>query len=43
MGIGFFILGLLITLAGLLSSMFEQAERRADAERVQRRKDRGSN
>lgn len=38
MGIGFFFLSLLIALAGVLSALFEQAERRADLARQMRRK-----
>jgi hypothetical protein len=39
MGIGFFVLALVMTLAGVLSSLFEQAERRAeDARRARRKK-----
>ena len=38
MGIGFFVLALVITLAGTLSHMFEQAERRAEEARKARRK-----
>ena len=41
MGIGFFVLALVITLAGVLSALFEQAERRADAARQERRRKRG--
>jgi hypothetical protein len=38
MGLVFFVVALLIALAGILSSLFEQAERRADeARRAQRR------
>lgn len=38
MGIAFFVLSLLITLAGIFSSLFEQAERRAEAARRNRRR-----
>jgi hypothetical protein len=38
MGLAFFVLGLIIALAGILSSLFEQAERRADLARTNRRK-----
>ena len=38
MSIAFFILALLITLAGMLSALFEQAERRAEEARRSRRK-----
>ncbi len=37
-GLGLFVLALLIALAGILSSLFEQAERRANADRQQRRR-----
>jgi hypothetical protein len=38
MGLVFFLVALLVALAGILSSLFEQAERRADeARRAQRR------
>ncbi len=40
MAIAFTILALLITLAGTLSHMFEQAERRAEADRAERRRKR---
>ncbi len=36
-GLGLFVLGLLVALAGILSSLFEQAERRMDEERRRRR------
>ena len=39
MGLALFVLGLLVALAGILSSLFEQAERRADQERQSRRRD----
>jgi Na+-transporting methylmalonyl-CoA/oxaloacetate decarboxylase gamma subunit len=38
MGLAFFVLSLLIALGGIFSSLFEQAERRADEERRARRK-----
>jgi hypothetical protein len=38
MSIGFLVLAMIITLAGTLSSMFEQAERRAEDARKARRK-----
>ncbi len=38
MGLGLFVVGLLVALAGILSSLFEQAERRADEARRARRK-----
>lgn len=39
MGLVFFVVALLVALAGILSSLFEQAERRADANRrAQRRR-----
>ena len=38
MGLGFFVVGLLVALAGILSSLFEQAERRnEEARRAKRR------
>ena len=37
MGIGFLILALVITLAGTLSHLFQQAERRAEDARMARR------
>ena len=37
-GIGFFVLALVVALAAVLSSMFEQAERRAERARRARRK-----
>jgi len=36
--IAFFALGLIVTLAGVLSSLFEQAERRHEQERLARRR-----
>jgi hypothetical protein len=38
MGLGLFVVGLLIALAGILSSLFEQAERRNEEERRAKRK-----
>ena len=38
MSIGFLVLAMIITLAGTLSSMFEQAERRAEDARKARRR-----
>ena len=38
MAIGFFVLSLLMALAGVMSSLFEQAERRADEARRNRRR-----
>jgi hypothetical protein len=39
MGLGFLVIGLLVALAGIFSSLFEQAERRADeARRAKRRR-----
>ena len=38
MSIGFFVLSLIIALCGVLSSLFEQAERRAEEARQARRK-----
>jgi hypothetical protein len=38
MGLGLLVVGLLVALAGILSSLFEQAERRADEARRTRRK-----
>lgn len=40
MAMGFLFLSLLIALAGVLSSLFEQAERRAEGERRARRRPR---
>jgi hypothetical protein len=37
-GLALFVVALVVALAGILSSLFEQAERRADEERRQRRK-----
>jgi hypothetical protein len=37
-GLAMFVVALVVALAGILSSLFEQAERRADEERRQRRK-----
>lgn len=36
-GLGLFVLALVIALAGIVSSLFEQAERRAEAERLRKR------
>lgn len=38
MGIAFLLLAMLVTLAGIFSSLFEQAERRAETDRQARRK-----
>ncbi len=38
MGLGLFVIALVVALAGILSSLFEQAERRADEARRDRRK-----
>ncbi len=38
MGLGFFVLGLLVALGGIFSALFEQAERRAEQERRGRRR-----
>lgn len=38
MGLGLFVIGLLVALAGVLSSLFEQAERRAEADRRAKRR-----
>ncbi len=38
MGLALFVLSLIVALAGILSALFEQAERRADEERRERRK-----
>ena len=38
MGLGFLLVGLLVALAGVLSSLFEQAERRAEEARRARRR-----
>ena len=40
MGIAFLVLSLVIALAGVLSSLFEQAERRAEDDRAERRRKR---
>jgi peptidoglycan/LPS O-acetylase OafA/YrhL len=40
MGIGFLVLALLATLAGIFSHLFEQAERRAEEARMERRRKR---
>jgi hypothetical protein len=37
MGLALFVMALVVALAGILSSLFEQAERRADEERLRRR------
>ena len=36
MGLGMFVLSLLVALSGVLSTLFEQAERRAEREREER-------
>jgi hypothetical protein len=41
MGIAFFVLSMLIALAGILSTLFEQAERRAEDARLERRRRQG--
>jgi hypothetical protein len=38
MGLGLFVIALLVALAGILSSLFEQAERRLDSDRQNRRR-----
>jgi hypothetical protein len=38
MGLGFFVVGLLVALAGILSSLFEQAERRNEESRRAKRR-----
>jgi hypothetical protein len=38
MGLGFLVVGLVVALAGILSSLFEQAERRAEEARRARRR-----
>ncbi len=38
MGLGLFVIGLLVALAGILSSLFEQAERRAEEGRRAKRR-----
>ena len=40
MGLGLLVIGLLVALAGILSSLFEQAERRAEEARRQARRKR---
>ena len=40
MGLGLLVVGLLVALAGILSSLFEQAERRAEEARRQTRRKR---
>ena len=42
MSLAFLVLGMVIALAGTLSSLFEQAERRAEDDRQTRRRRRGS-
>lgn len=37
-GLGLFVLALIVALGGILSSLFEQAERRAEEDRLRRRK-----
>ena len=37
MGLGLFLISLLVTLGGIFSSLFEQAERRAEEQRRRRR------
>jgi hypothetical protein len=37
-GLALMVVGLVVALAGILSSLFEQAERRADEDRLRRRK-----
>jgi len=39
-GLALFVIALVVALAGILSSLFEQAERRADETRLARRKQR---
>ncbi len=41
MGIAFLVLALVATLSGVLSRLFEQAERRAEQDRIARRSKRG--
>ncbi len=41
MGLALFVIALVIALAGVLSSLFEQAERRAEEERRKRRRQQG--
>jgi hypothetical protein len=38
MGLGLFVVSLVVALAGILSTLFEQAERRADEQRRSGRK-----
>jgi hypothetical protein len=38
MGLGFFVIALIVALAGILSSLFEQAERRSEEARRAKRK-----
>ena len=38
MGLGFFVIALVVALAGILSSLFEQAERRSEEARRAKRK-----
>jgi hypothetical protein len=38
MGLGLFVVGLLVALGGVLSSLFEQAERRAEEDRRAKRR-----
>ena len=38
MGLAFFLLSLIVALAGIMTTLFEQAERRADDARQERRK-----
>jgi hypothetical protein len=40
MGLALFVVALIVALAGILSSLFEQAERRAETARLQGRKQR---
>jgi len=40
MGLGLFLVGLVVALAAILSSLFEQAERRLEDQRLNRRKQR---
>jgi hypothetical protein len=40
MGLALFVLALIVALGGILSSLFEQAERRAEITRINRRKQR---
>jgi hypothetical protein len=40
MGLVLFVIALVVALAGILTSLFEQAERRAEAQRLSRRKQR---